>query len=460
MEGHYEDKIQVRKWRPVAHYTPSSGWINDPNGFVYFKGRYHLFYQYNPYSPHWDSMHWGHAVSENGQHWEECPCALFPDRPYDKDPKGGCFSGSVIVHDGRMYLFYTGSVTRGGQLVQSQCLAFSDDGVTFLKYENNPVIPAHPEGYGSAFRDPKVFHADGKWRMICGGSDGDADDPESHGVIYLYSSDDLLTWKYQGILYRSEICSMFECPDMFLLEGKWILTASPMNRPDFAPNIYLVGETDFERCTFTESSSGFMDYGTHYYAAQTYPDKNGELSTLAWLGGWPWMPWFRDHGPLEKEGFRGIITTFRRPFFDKERRLGWKPPMPYPAPEIDEAGERIICLPTTRSFSFSHIFPEGSYVTITLTEGDQEHVDFSINFESGQVTVDYSAADSYSRYGVRTAAFDPRATDGKLRIDRDGCVVTIIMGDGYMYYTTLIYPGSCLLGVIVNKTSAYETSQT
>ena len=94
--------------RPSLHFTPQKGWINDPNGLVFFKGQYHLFYQYNPYHDNWDSMHWGHAVSRDLIHWEELEPALVPDMPYDNDKNGGCFSGSVVVHDDQLFLFYTG----------------------------------------------------------------------------------------------------------------------------------------------------------------------------------------------------------------------------------------------------------------------------------------------------------------------------------------------------------------
>ena len=132
--------------RPVFHFTAPYGWINDPNGFCYFKGMYHLFYQYNPHGCEWSKMYWGHAVSKDLTHWEDLPIALYPDQEYDTDEVGGCFSGSAIVRGDRLYVFYTGTSRHGNMLVQSQCMAYSDDGIKFEKYSGNPVVrhpPAH-----------------------------------------------------------------------------------------------------------------------------------------------------------------------------------------------------------------------------------------------------------------------------------------------------------------------------
>lgn len=85
------------------HFEPKRGWLNDPNGLIYYKGRYHAFFQHNPHAPKWDTIHWGHAVSDDLLYWEELPIALYPDMPYENG--GGCFSGSAIEKDGRLYLF-------------------------------------------------------------------------------------------------------------------------------------------------------------------------------------------------------------------------------------------------------------------------------------------------------------------------------------------------------------------
>lgn len=130
--------------RPAYHVSPSVNWMNDPNGLIFYKGEYHLFYQHNPFSPQWGNIHWAHCKSKDLIHWEQLPIALAPSEDYDKD---GCFSGSAVEHEGKLYLFYTGNVftTPTGlpdDLLQQQCVAVSEDGVNFRKDSANPVIPA------------------------------------------------------------------------------------------------------------------------------------------------------------------------------------------------------------------------------------------------------------------------------------------------------------------------------
>lgn len=130
------------------HFATKKGWINDPNGLVYFKGYYHIFYQHAPNfeKPWQDNMHWGHARTKDFLEYEELPVALFPDMPYDKD---GCWSGTAIVKDETLYLFYA-SIHDG---IQSVSVAYSDDGINFTKYKNNPVIEGYPSDGCPDFRD-------------------------------------------------------------------------------------------------------------------------------------------------------------------------------------------------------------------------------------------------------------------------------------------------------------------
>ena len=136
--------------KPFFHLIPRTGWMNDPNGFSFYGGKYHLFYQYYPYDTCWGSMHWGHAVSTDLLRWEYLPAALAPDEAYDEF---GCFSGgAVVTEDGKHMIVYTGVRKEEDEFgethdIQTQCVAIGD-GLNYEKYEYNPVIDEDklPEG--------------------------------------------------------------------------------------------------------------------------------------------------------------------------------------------------------------------------------------------------------------------------------------------------------------------------
>ena len=170
-EETFEKGIKEQE-RPAFHLSPRVGWMNDPNGFSFYDGKYHLFYQYYPYNSHWGLMHWGHAVSSDLLHWEYLPAALAPDEAYDKD---GCFSGSAVtLPDGKQLLMYTGvakETQEDGSVceVQRQCIAVGD-GINYEKYAGNPVLTEADLPEGSSrfdFRDPKVWQgSDGSYYAV------------------------------------------------------------------------------------------------------------------------------------------------------------------------------------------------------------------------------------------------------------------------------------------------------
>ncbi|MDK2950241.1 MAG: beta-fructofuranosidase, partial [Thermotoga sp.] len=171
-------------FKPAYHFFPITGWMNDPNGLIHWKGKYHMFYQYNPKKPRWGNICWGHAVSDDLVHWRHLPVALYP-----KDETHGVFSGSAVEKDGKMVLVYTyfrdPEYNEGEKEVQ--CIATSEDGWNFVEYENNPVISKPPEEGIHAFRDPKVNRIGNKWRMVLGsGKD------KRIGMVLLYTSEDLV----------------------------------------------------------------------------------------------------------------------------------------------------------------------------------------------------------------------------------------------------------------------------
>lgn len=255
------------KNRPQFHFTSRRGWNNDPNGLVYHEGRYHLFYQHNPYERDWGNLHWGHAVSPDLIHWEECPVALYPDS------LGLVFSGSAVVdyHNTAgfnkgdtpaMIAFYTSAAQK-----QVQCLAWSlNCGYSFVKYDGNPIIDSKDKWESGDTRDPKVFWYEPtkKWVMVLYEKDGQS----------IYNSDNLKEWTY-----KSHTSGFYECPELFelpvdgdLSHTKWVMCG--------AGGTYMIGSFDGERFT---PEYGKFQYASSIYAPQTYNNTpDGRRIQLSW----------------------------------------------------------------------------------------------------------------------------------------------------------------------------------
>lgn len=254
------------------HFEPKLGWMNDPNGLIYYKNQYHAFFQHNPHDTKWGPMHWGHAISEDLIHWKEVPIALFPDMDYEDD--GGCFSGSAIEKDGRLYLIYTSVSKRYGQ---SQSIAWSEDGIHFTKYENNPVIAHFPEEGSGDFRDPKVFEYNGEYRMIVGTKHDDI------GRIVQYASKDLLRWEYLGVLFEdTEYKNVIECPDIYCIDGRWILMYSAIGKKNCREHFYM---GNYDGKSFVPEHILMPEYGPQFYAAQTF-EVQGKRILIGWFYDW------------------------------------------------------------------------------------------------------------------------------------------------------------------------------
>lgn len=295
--------------RPLFHLSPRTGWMNDPNGFSFYKGQYHLFYQYHPYHSLWGLMHWGHAVSRDLLHWKYAPAALAPDMPYDKD---GVFSGCAIeLPDGRQLLAYTGVEhipDENGRKTsrQTQCLAVGD-GTDYEKYSENPVISSDliPEGGSRVdFRDPKMWQReDGTYRMLVANRPADGS-----GQLLLYRSGDAFHWEFFKVFAenRCRLGRMWECPDFFELDGKGVLFVSPQ---DMLPDgfeyhngngtVCLIGSYDPTEETFIEQADQAVDYGIDFYAMQTILSQDGRRIMIGWMQNWDTIgthdsrdPWF------------------------------------------------------------------------------------------------------------------------------------------------------------------------
>lgn len=305
-------KLNNDRYRLGYHVSAPAGWINDPNGFCYYKGYYHIFYQYHPYSADWGPMHWGHSRSKDLVHWESLPIALAPDTKADED---GCFSGSAIVKDDVLYLIYTGHHYYDDgdpdHFWQNQNLAYSTDGINFTKYENNPIIASAPEDNTHHFRDPKVWEKDGKYYMILGsqGKDG-------VGRAITYRSDDLKDWQYLGEIAKANGLTtegfMWECPDFFELADKDILLLSPQGIEaqgqkylNLFQTGYFVGNFDYSTNTFEHGGFTELDHGHDFYATQTTLAPDGRRLVFGWMDMW------ESKFPEKADGWAGALTLLR-----------------------------------------------------------------------------------------------------------------------------------------------------
>ena len=307
--------------RPRLHFTPPRGWLNDPNGLITWRDRHHLFYQHNPNGIEHGDIHWGHAISEDLLEWRHLPEALAPDP--DGPDRDGCFSGDAIVHDGAPALVYSGN--RGGH--QLPCLAFAidpDELTTWTKYPGNPVISAPPAGFGrDGFRDHCVWREDGGYYQLIASSTDDG-----RGAVLLYRSTDLAGWEYLGPLLVSpddSLGRMWECPDFFPLGDSWVLLVSMIGGVWDRSVAYFTG--DYSDRTFHPRVRGRLDWGSRFYAPQTFLDRDGRRVVLGWLHertseveGSDWCGWMSlprvltlaDHGLLRSQPLPALAGRRRR----------------------------------------------------------------------------------------------------------------------------------------------------
>lgn len=292
-----EKKEIVEKdfWRQKYHIQGIVGLINDPNGFSQFNGKYHMFYQWNPLGTNHKNKTWAHSVSSDLLNWERLETALRPDTWYSKD---GVYSGSAIVDDDKLYLFYTGNVKDSeGNRESYQCLAVSSDGENFERWE--PSIVNQPDGYTRHIRDPKIWKKDGKFYAVIG-----IQGENLEGKAVLYSSENIKDWKFEGEIAGAnhgkikDFGFMWECPDYFQLkdektgEIKDLLVFSPQGlepEGDLYNNKYqtgyLFGKLDYEKPEF-EILSDFVeiDRGHDFYAPQSMEDDKGRRLIVGWMG--------------------------------------------------------------------------------------------------------------------------------------------------------------------------------
>lgn len=291
-----EDRFR-ESYRPQYHFSPPEKWMNDPNGLLFYKDTYHLFYQYYPEDIVWGPMHWGHATSKDLIKWEHKPIALYPDK------LGLIFSGSAVMDINNtsglgtdknppMVAIFTYHLMEGEKAgrkdYQTQGIAYSlDEGETWTKYEGNPVIGN--ETNIKDFRDPKVMwhQATNKWVMSLVAGD--------HAKFY--SSPNLKDWTLMSEFGKDKGAhgGVWECPDLFPLtipdsdETKWVLfiSTNPGGPNGGSGTQYFVGDFDGTSFTTDQKDIKWLDYGTDNYAGVTYnglPDSNRTF--IGWMSNW------------------------------------------------------------------------------------------------------------------------------------------------------------------------------
>ncbi|MFK8162553.1 MAG: glycoside hydrolase family 32 protein [Lewinella sp.] len=415
------------KFRPALHFTPPSGWMNDPNGMVYHEGEYHLFYQHYPDGNVWGPMHWGHAVSTDLMNWEHLPIALYPDE------LGYIFSGSAVLDwrnssgfgkDGKpplvaIYTYHDMEGEKAGRDdFQSQAIAYSNDnGRTWTKYEGNPVIP----NLGVRdFRDPKVIwdEAHDQWVMVLA----------AQNRVQFFGSPNLKEWELLSEFGQNarNHSGVWECPELFPLtvvetgESAWVLNVSinPGGANGGSGTFYFPGNWDgktfkpLREAQFSATDTvNWVDYGRDNYAGVTFSDvPDGRRIFMGWMSNWDYAR------QVPTESWRSAMTIPRDLSLhdtDFGTRL-WQQPVGElqklrgPVRKLDM--KRLADGVTT--VDLKDLAPDGAFeldLTVDLVDSDAEELYLTLSDDSGK----HFYRTGYSRKpGVDNAFFTDRRSSG------------------------------------------------
>lgn len=388
----------ARNYRPKFHYTAQKGWINDPNGLVHDGEKYHLFAQHYPDDTKWGPMHWAHAVSQDLIHWEHLPIALYPDK------NGMCFSGSACMLNGKVALMYT---SHGD--VETQSVAFTDDGVNFTPYAGNPVIGNPGE---KDYRDPKMFWNEKYQKYGVAIAAGDH--------VEFFVSDDMIKWEKTGEFSDQEkVTGIHECPDVFPLTAPDGSTVHCMIASMISPyggnrTQYVLGKFDGDKYEITHPfpAHEWMDAGWDNYAPVTYWGTK-ETVMIGWAANWKYA------ANLPTDDFAGCMT-FPRLMALKDTKVGLRAAQ---KPLIDSItgeykktnvlpGEAFrIKLHAEGDFSLTLSNDKGEKLVIGLSDGEY-YIDRTQAGECG------AAPEIAADYGIaRRARYMDGATDMDVTFD-------------------------------------------
>jgi len=447
------DSSNKETFRPVYHFTPAYGWMNDPNGLVYKDGEYHLFYQYNPYGSRWGNMTWGHAVSKDLTHWNH----LYP--AIEADALGSVFSGSAVVDVDNTAGFGAGAIVAiytSASDSQMQSLAYStDNGRTFHKYEGNPVLTANVKD----FRDPKVFwHQDTK-RWIMALAVGQE--------LRIYSSPNLKEWVHESSFGQDQGAhgGVWECPDLFEIpiegtkESRWVLLVNINPGGPFGGSAtqYFVGSFDGHRfVNETPSATKWMDLGKDHYATVTWSNVPGNRRiALAWMSNWqyandvPTMQ-YRSANSVPRE-----LTLYRIGKKNKEAFLKSAPVKELlslrgkgsKSISLKVKGEEVIDqLLTENNGTYEMVLTvkqaKGGTFTMRLQNEQDEEVALVLDMENHTLTMDRSKSgktDFSKDFSVPTVS-NTEGGDLSLRLFVDKSSIEVFGNDGRFVMTNLVFP--------------------
>ena len=419
--------------KPIYHLNTGKNWLNDPNGPIFWNGKYHMFFQYNPEDSIWGNIHWGHAISTDMVRWQILNPVLNPGPEiYDSE---GVFSGSSILHEKKLHLFYTASAP------QTQCLAYEtpgSNGGDFQKYSKNPIIPSPPQGYDTSdFRDPFIWKEEDEFRMIV------ASGLEGNGLVFLYKSSNLHSWQYVGEFYKDELpkgVSAFECPIFFKIDGRDVLVISPFDTP-----FYLTGTVINEK--FIPERRGILDPNPNWYAPNTFMTYDGRRILIAWI---------REEWPVafqEEAGWSGALSIPREVFTLPSGNLGVKPISEIDSlrdscitikpvvirkgtelklPEIPSAGEiQLTVLSQNETNTFE----------IALFEDTINESLFSIYIENNSIALvnKYKYPESNICPVQKKGEFEDNSGEYHIRIFLD-CSIIEVFVNGHFGISTRVYP--------------------
>lgn len=428
--------------RQKLHIQPPVGWLNDPNGLCKVDSTYHVFYQYSPFDPNGGVKHWGHVTSTDLLHWQQQPVILCPDEPFDCH---GAYSGSALYEDGQLWLFYTGNIKHSGRYdyitagrENNLCLAVSRDCRTLASKECLLHNAEYPAGLSCHVRDPKVWRQDGACYMVLG-----ARTLEDKGEALVFASTDKRRWQHINTITTPEPFGyMWECPDLFQLDGQWFLLASPQGIP--CQNAYGCGYFplygDF-RGEYTLGDYRPLDSGFDYYAPQSFLDGDRRLQF-----GWMSMPDAPYTNPTVDYGWQHCLT------FPRQLRRQGDILLQAPADELKtlrgepaglEAGGRT-AVPPCFELAAS---PEGSF-SLTIADG----LTFSYDEASRAACLRFSSQELGAGRDQRTLTLD--APCRSVQVLADVSSLEIFLNGGAAVFSTRYYPAPGPRSLRLEGTSA------